>query len=277
MYIPKGFFFNGMHAGIKKNGKADLALVYGEKPFSAVCFFTSNAFKAAPLLLSIEKNAETNSHIQAIVVNSGNANCFTGAPGLAAARKTSSAAAALLGIEAKFVHASSTGIIKKPLPVAAILAGLPALVKGLSPHKLAAFNAAIMTTDTFEKIESARVCIAGKKVTICAVAKGAGMIWPQVAPQATMLSYIFTDAAISQALLRNIATGIVEKSFNSVTIDGCTSTNDSVFILCSGASGAPKITKTGNDCAAFARALESVCLGLAKKIARDGEGARKFI
>jgi glutamate N-acetyltransferase / amino-acid N-acetyltransferase len=275
--IPKGFLFAGRHAGIKKNGKFDLGLICGENELAAACFFTTNSFKAAPLIVSIQKLKLAKSRIQAIIVNSGNANCFTGKPGIKAVFDECAALADGLGINADLVHASSTGIIKKPLPINKIIAALPFLAESLSDTGLNDFSQAMMTTDTFAKIESTRIKIAGKTVTICGVAKGAGMIWPQVKSHATMLVYVFTDADVKSDILKKIGQGIMEKTFNSITIDGCTSTNDSVFLLASGRAENKPIAKFDKDCAAFSDGLEKVCLGLAKKIARDGEGATKLI
>jgi glutamate N-acetyltransferase/amino-acid N-acetyltransferase len=275
MFIPKGFLFAGRHAGIKKSGKFDLGLVCGENDLAAACFFTANSFKAAPLIVSLRKLKAAKSRIRAILANSGNANCFTGKPGIKAALDECAALADGLGLDPDLVHASSTGIIKKPLPVDKIIAALPFLAEALSSDGLDDFNQAIMTTDTFAKIESIRVKLNGKAVTICGVAKGAGMIWPQV-KQATMLAYIFTDADIAPALLKKLSAPLIEQSFNSVTVDGCTSTNDSVFLLASGKSGV-KINGKGASGRVFRRALGKICLGLAKKIARDGEGATKLI
>jgi glutamate N-acetyltransferase/amino-acid N-acetyltransferase len=154
---------------------------------------------------------------------------------------------------------------------------VPELVSKLDCASIEDFNAAIMTTDTFAKIESRQVKIGTKIVTICGVAKGAGMIWPQVKLHATMLVYIFTDAEISKSMLRKVALEGIDKSFNSVTVDGCTSTNDSVFLLASGKAGNKPIIKEDKSYKDFKKALDEVCLGLAKKIARDGEGATKLI
>jgi len=275
MFIPQGFLFAGRHAGIKSSGKFDLGLVCGENDLTAACFFTANSFKAAPLIVSAQKLKKAKSRIRAILVNSGNANCFTGKTGIKAALDECTALADGLGFDPDLVHASSTGIIKKPLPVDKIIAALPALAESLSRDGLDAFNQAIMTTDTFAKVESVRVKIGGKTVTICGVTKGAGMIWPQL-KQATMLAYIFTDAQIKPALLKKLGAPLVDRSFNSVTVDGCTSTNDSVFLLASGKSGVT-INEKSASCRVFSQALGKICLGLAKKIARDGEGATKLI
>ena len=272
IFVPRGFLFAGMSAGIKKSGKNDLGLVVSEKPLNAVCYFTSNSFKAAPLLDSIAKLKRTKSLISAILVNSGNANCFTGKTGAAAVKKECASLARQLGVKDELVHASSTGIIKKPLPVEKIIKAIPELVAKLGPDNLEVFNSAIMTTDTFPKIESKCITIGGKRVTICGVAKGAGMIWPQVKFQATMLSYVFSDVNIAKNILQKITKEIIEKTFNSVTVDGCTSTNDSVFFLTSAKAGSKTITREDKDCKLFKEALAAVCLNLAQKIARDGKG-----
>ncbi|MCU0650704.1 MAG: bifunctional ornithine acetyltransferase/N-acetylglutamate synthase, partial [Candidatus Omnitrophica bacterium] len=268
--LPEGFKANGVFCGLKKSGKPDLALIHSERPAIAGCMFTTNKILAAPVILCKE-HLKKNKVYHSIIANSGNANCFTGAPGLADARKMSVAASDELGVTPSSVLVFSTGIIGKRLDVRKITSAVPGLSKGLSAQGIHKAKKAIMTTDTFAKEVSSVCVIGGKKITVCGIAKGSGMIGPNMA---TMLAFILTDADISQMCLDAALKRVVNKTFNCVTVDGCMSTNDSVVVLANGASRNKRITQ-GQDALLFEKALEAVCLALAKMLAADGEGATK--
>lgn len=269
---PQGFLANGLHCGIKRSGKPDLSLIYSPHPCVAAGVFTKNSIKAAPLLVT--KDHLRNHCAQAIITNSGNANCFTGDFGFLYARKTTEVIAQLLQIKSSDVLVSSTGIIGKPLPFDKIEASCPDLVNGLSAHKGSLAARAIETTDTFSKEIAVQFRTAGTRIRIGACAKGSGMIAPDMA---TMLGYITTDAAISPFLLAKALKSATENSFNCISVDGCMSTNDMVIIFANGLAANPLITTMGTDYQNFLSALEFVCVDLAKKIVIDGEGATKFI
>jgi len=270
--LPKGFKASGIPCGIKKSGKLDLALFYSELPAQAACLFTINKMPAAPVILS-KKLLKKNGLFKAIIANSGNANCFNGEKGLKDAQATVKALADVLGVNKESILVASTGIIGKRLQVEKIKSGLSELVKELSCQGIDAAKKAIMTTDTFSKEISLKLDIGGKAVTICGVAKGAGMIAPDMA---TLLVFILTDAHIAKSTLKKSLKSSVENSFNSITVDGCMSTNDSVICLANSAARNTKIAQ-GKEERAFSRALDLVCIELAKMIVRDGEGASKFI
>ncbi|MDD5255549.1 MAG: bifunctional glutamate N-acetyltransferase/amino-acid acetyltransferase ArgJ [Candidatus Omnitrophica bacterium] len=270
--LPFGFKANGVSCGIKKSGKPDLALIYSEMPAQAAGCFTANTLEAAPVLLC-RRRLSSGGKIRAIVANSGNANCFTGAGGLADAVKTAGYTAGLLDVKPWEVLVASTGIIGKPLPLERIVAGLPRLVSGLSSSGINKAQQAILTTDTFAKSVSTQVMIGSKKVRLCGIAKGAGMIAPDMA---TMLCFIVTDAAIMRQALGKALKEAVNSSFNRITIDGCMSTNDSVIVMANAAAKNPLIG-AGADFRRFSAALAQVCLELARMIVRDAEGATKFI
>jgi glutamate N-acetyltransferase/amino-acid N-acetyltransferase len=270
--LPKAFLASGLAAGIKKSGKLDLALFYSQTPAKAAALFTTNKIVAAPLIVC-KKYLQHNKNFRAIVVNSGNANCFTGQAGIGDAQKMSALTAKALVVKNQEVLVSSTGVINKRLPMEKIRNSIPALARSLSDNGIDQAKAAIMTTDTFAKEKTARFSIGGKTVTICGVAKGAGMIAPTMA---TMLSFILTDAAITQKALQKALSMCVERSFNCITVDGCMSTNDSVIILANGAAG-NKVIDKGANFDTFVNALYAICLDLAKMCVQDGEGATKFI
>lgn len=270
--LPVGFKASGVSSGIKKSGKLDLALFFSQTPAKAAALFTTNSMPAAPVVLS--KSYLKNKHFfQAIIANSGNANCFTGKTGLNAAKFTAQALAKFLSLKKENILVASTGIIGKKLPVIKIKLAIPELVKKLSRKGIDKAAKAIMTTDTFAKKFSVKFNIGSKVVTVCGIAKGAGMIAPNMA---TLLCFIFTDANITQDSLNRALKYAVDNSFNCITVDGCMSTNDSVMLLANGLSGNTLI-KTGNNLSLFTRALSSVCLELAKMIVKDAEGASKFI
>jgi len=271
-FLPKGFQASAVASGIKRSKKLDMALFYCQEPAKCACKFTTNKILAAPVKINKEY-LKNNRQFQAVIVNSGNANCFTGEVGLRDARNTSIYIAEALGLRKESVLVASTGIIGKRLPLAKIKQAIPKLVSGLSIRGIDQAKEAILTTDAFTKEITVRFLIGSRMVTVCAVAKGAGMIAPQMA---TMLCFIFTDAAITQLALDTALKLAVDNSFNCITVDGCMSTNDSVILLAN-AKAANKTIDTGKNFNCFSRALNIVCLELAKLIVRDAEGASKFI
>jgi glutamate N-acetyltransferase / amino-acid N-acetyltransferase len=279
-WLPHGFRFGAMSCGIKRSGAPDLAVIVADEPVPAAAAFTSNRVQAAPVVLSREHMRRSRGRMRAIVVNSGNANCCTGRAGLAAARQTAQAVASKLSCRREQVFVCSTGVIGVPLPVEKILTAIPALLPeaAAGPEAFARFARGILTTDTRPKIASASVRISGGTAHIAGCTKGAGMIAPQFhAATATMLAYVLTDAAASPQLLRRALDAVVGPTFNSITIDGDTSTNDTVALFASGASGAALTSDRGQDFRRFVRALEGVCRSLALQIVADGEGARHVI
>jgi glutamate N-acetyltransferase/amino-acid N-acetyltransferase len=269
-YRVSGFLFSGVSAGIKTDGKKDLGLIFSETPARIAGLFTKNAIKAAPVLLGMERLKY--GLCQAILVNSGNANACTGAEGMRDAIRTSSSLSKHLHIEEKLVFPSSTGVIGVPLPVDKLEKAFTPLVKNLFPNGWEDTVEAIMTTDTFQKMEWATCRVSGKKVKLCGMAKGAGMIRPDMA---TVLSFLVTDADIKTPLLQRLLNRSVEDSFNRITVDGEMSTNDTVLLLANGRAGGS--VWTGHGVEVFSDMLSEVCLGLAKNILRDGEGATKLI
>lgn len=270
-FVP-GIKANGIVTGIKKDGGRDLALICSERPAVADAVFTTNAFKAAPVLLGMERIKA--GLAQAILINSGNANAATGAEGYAHALAMSGAAARELGIDDALIMVSSTGVIGVPLPVAKILQGMKRLVQGLDTQGLMRAQEAIMTTDRFPKTAVARAMLGGKEVTICGLAKGAGMIEPNMA---TLLSFILTDASIEHGLLQRIFRQGVEKTFNAISVDGCMSTNDTVLIMANGCAGNRTMSTLGQDAREFRDKLYGVMAELSRSIVQDGEGATKVI
>jgi glutamate N-acetyltransferase / amino-acid N-acetyltransferase len=273
--IPRGFRFGAARAGLKQSGRADLALIVADQPAGAAAMFTANRVIAAPLIVDQEHLRATGGKVRAALINAGNANCAAGQAGLDAARLTCAAAAQIFGCRTEEVFPSSTGIIGVPLPAEKVIAALPALAArvGTESDHFQEVTQAILTTDTVEKTAFARLEIGGKEVRIAALGKGAGMIHPQLVPHATMLVFILTDAAIGPSVLNEYLLRAVEKSFNRISIDGDTSTNDTVLLLASGASGAA--IDGGN--AEFASALTRVCTSLAKQIVADGEGVTHVV
>ena len=266
---PKGFFQSGIHCGIKKK-KLDLALILSQGYVKAAGVFTTNDFKAAPVLIC--KDYLKVSEHKCVVINSGNANCLTGKQGMQDAVLTTKLLGSLIGSKKEEVLIASTGIIGKKMPMTKVKSGLSKLVKGLhrsDSHKAAT---AIMTTDSFLKELSYSFKVGDKEVKIGAIAKGAGMIEPNMA---TMLSVITTDASISKVLLQKALKEAVDYSFNRVTVDGDMSTNDTVLIMANGLSGVNITGKVLYN--KFLDSLKKICLELAKMIIKDGEGATKFI
>jgi glutamate N-acetyltransferase / amino-acid N-acetyltransferase len=270
--LPAGFKANGVACGLKKSGKLDLALLYSELPAVASAKFTTSSIIAAPLVIC-KKHLKSAKRFQAVLVNSGNANCFTGKAGLRDAEATAGYIARELNIAKNNILVNSTGVIGKKLDIAKIKQGVGGLVSGLSNRGIHKAAQAIMTTDTFAKEISLSVKIGAKVVHLCGIAKGAGMIAPNMA---TMLCFIMTDAAITQQVLNRALGAAVDKSFNCISVDGCMSTNDTVLVLANGAAG-NKTISGGRSLQEFSKALESICLDLAKLVVLDAEGATKFI
>lgn len=272
---PRGFRAAAVAAGIKKvAGALDLALIFSDAPeTTAAGMFTTNLAAAAPVVLCRQNLKLSHGRARAIVVNSGNANACTGKAGKRAAEETARAVARLLGLPPRQVLVASTGVIGVPLKEEAILSQLPVLKENLSAENAAAVARAIMTTDTFPKSSVLRAAFAGRPVHLAGVAKGAGMIHPRMA---TMLSFITTDAAVPAPAFQKLLRAAVNASFNRVTVDGDTSTNDTVLALASGLSGA-SIRPGAPSGRFFLDGLSELCQTLAKMIARDGEGAHKFV
>jgi glutamate N-acetyltransferase / amino-acid N-acetyltransferase len=276
--LPRGFLWGAVRAGIKASGRPDLAAIVAPGTATAAAMFTGNRVQAAPLVVDRRHLVRSQGSVQAVLVNAGNANCATGEAGMAAAEQCCAAAAKIFACAPHQVFPSSTGIIGVPLPTEKISAALPALRDALG-DTAAHFNAmaaAIMTTDTRPKTAFATVEVAGKTVRLAGMAKGAGMIHPQLAaaPHATMLVYLCTDATAEPALLQAQLAQAAEISFNRISIDGDTSTNDTVLLLASGTSGA---VLTGDNATDFTVALGQVCVSLARQIVADGEGATHLV
>jgi glutamate N-acetyltransferase/amino-acid N-acetyltransferase len=272
---PKGFRAGGIWSGIKADSrKRDLALIYSEKSCAAAAVFTTNRVKAASVLVSREHIS--GGKLRAIIANSGNANACTGEAGMAAARRMAELAADEFAISQKEVAVASTGVIGVPLPVAAIESGVSSLAASLRSDQAGheAALEAIMTTDTRKKGGAVEVVLDGVPVRIGAMVKGSGMIHPSMA---TMLGFITTDAAISPAMLDAALRRAVRRSFNRLTIDGDTSTNDTVIIMANGEAGNSPLADGGPLFETFVLALENLCVSLARAMARDGEGATKLV
>ena len=268
---PKNFSANGVHCGIRKNkSKRDLALIYSQVPCTAAAVYTKNLVKGAPL--TVTKNHIQNGVAQAVICNSGNANTCN-ANGIEIAEKTCAVLAEELGLKKEDIIVASTGVIGQPLDITPIQSGIPALVKGLGDNSDLACEG-IMTTDTKKKEIAFEFVVDGKACRIGGIAKGSGMIHPNMA---TMLVFITTDCNISSAMLQKALSLDVEDSFNMVSVDGDTSTNDMVCILANGQAGNTQINSDGQDFEVFKQALAKVTQYLCKKIAGDGEGATKLL
>lgn len=260
-------------AGIKKPGRRDITLIELAAGSQVAGVFTQNRFCAAPVTLCKQHLATGN--IRALVINTGNANAGTGEEGLARARQTCDAVAQLMGCAAENVLPFSTGVILEPLPVDKILPALPAAQADLAPNHWSEAAHAIMTTDIVAKGASRQISIGGKAVTVTGIAKGSGMIHPNMA---TMLGFVATDAAMAASLMQQLVKEVADVSFNCVTVDGDTSTNDSFILIASGQAGNTEIASaSGADYAALKTALSEVAIELAQAMARDGEGATKFM
>ncbi|MBO8129506.1 MAG: bifunctional glutamate N-acetyltransferase/amino-acid acetyltransferase ArgJ [Peptococcaceae bacterium] len=264
---PAGFRASGLHVGLKKV-KKDLALIYSEVPAAVAGVFTTNQVKAAPLLVTMPRVAA--GRAQAVVVNSGNANACTGEQGLADAREMARSTAEALAIDEDSVLVSSTGVIGQRLPVDKIAAGLPEAVRRLSKDGHTDAAEAILTTDTFIKEAQASFDTGSGTVTIGGMAKGSGMIHPNMA---TMLGFITTDASIPAEALQQALRYAADRSFNMITVDGDTSTNDMVLVMANGRAQSDPVQPDTPAFEAFREKLLEVCVSLAKAIARDGEGA----
>ncbi|HMR02559.1 MAG TPA: bifunctional glutamate N-acetyltransferase/amino-acid acetyltransferase ArgJ [Candidatus Competibacter phosphatis] len=258
-------------AGIKYPDRRDLVVVELAAETQAAAVFTRNAFCAAPV--TVARTHLVAASPRYLVINTGNANAGTGRQGLADAEASCRSLAERTGCRSEEVLPFSTGVIGEPLPLFRLVTGLPEALATLRPDGWAEAAAGIMTTDTRPKWASRRLTLAGQEVTITGIAKGAGMIRPDMA---TMLAFVATDAAVDPALLREILHEAVADSFNAITVDGDTSTNDACLLLATGRSGA-SVPATGGDRACFATAVSELCVDLAQAIVRDGEGATKFI
>lgn len=268
----KGFKFSVVEAAIKKPGRKDLALVLSEVPANAAAVFTTNAVKAAPVLLSMERIASGDA--QALLVNSGNANACTGEQGMKDAVESTRLLAGQLGIDERLVQTCSTGVIGVPLPMDRVAGAIAPLVSGLGAAGLDDLAAAIMTTDTFPKTSLLSGTAGGVEYTMVGTAKGAGMIMPNMA---TMLAFILTDAAVSPELLGQALRDATDRSFNAITIDGDTSTNDTCLVMANGAARNPVILPGTPEAESFVYMLDQILLDLAKQIVKDAEGATKFV
>ena len=267
-----GFQFAGVACGIKKSKKKDLALIFSERPATAAALFTTSAVKS-PTVLAGGKRMRRG-RIQAVVVNSGNANACTGARGLRNAEAMCREAAGHLGIDPELVLPSSTGLIGVPLPMEKIKEGIKKAARRLSPDSFEEAADAIRTTDRFVKIAARRCSLNGKRAIVAGMAKGAGMIAPHMA---TLLAYVLTDAAIARDCLQAILKHSADRSFNSVTVDGDMSTNDTVLFLANGACGNPPVRRRSREERALTEAAEAVMRDLALKLVEDGEGSTKVV
>ncbi|MDD4601057.1 Arginine biosynthesis bifunctional protein ArgJ [bioreactor metagenome] len=270
---PKGFKAAGVKAGIKKSGREDLAIIYSTVPAAGAAVFTTNVMAAAPVIVS-RRNIE-GGKVSAVVVNAGCANACTGDQGLVDAEAMVHKTAELLGINNKEVVVASTGIIGVQLPMDKVEKGIEKAVNALSVDGHNAARQAIMTTDTFPKSAAINFMFGETKITMAGMAKGSGMIHPNMA---TMLGFVTTDAAITPELLKKALTDAVNVSFNMVTVDGDTSTNDMVVVMANGLAGNKLIDSAEMpEYINFSIALRELCIVLAKMVARDGEGATKFL
>jgi len=274
--LPKGFRFAATACGLKKTGALDLALISSDAPASAAAVFTQNLVVAAPVTLS-KKNLQTSKgRMRAVVVNAGNANCATGPQGETVARRTNQEAALRMNFAPHELFVCSTGVIGVQLAVEKILRALPTLARNrrASARSFTELSLAICTTDTRPKTASASFKMSGKRVHLLGCAKGAGMIHPNMA---TTLAFVVTDAAISPSLLQKTLREVTARTFNSISVDGDTSTNDTLLVLANGAAGASAISTNSKAYRQFSSALEQVCGSLAQQIVADGEGAQRVI
>jgi glutamate N-acetyltransferase/amino-acid N-acetyltransferase len=268
----KGFKFSAVEAAIKKPGRLDLGLIFSETPAVVAALYTTNRVKAAPVVVSMERTRSCAA--QALLVNSGNANACTGPKGMEDAVESARLVAEGLGIPDEATLVASTGVIGVPLPMERIRKGIPPLIEGLATGSLAEIAGAIMTTDTFPKLESRQGYANGKPYTIAGIAKGAGMIMPNMA---TMLAFLVTDAAVDPLWLDKTFREANDSSFNMITVDGDTSTNDCAVIMANGAAGNDPLAAGNRDAPLFAELLSDLLLSLARQIVKDGEGATKFV
>ena len=267
-----GFLLSGVSAGLKKDGKRDLALILSAVPARAAAIFTKNLLKGAPVLVGQERIA--GGLCQALIINSANANAFTGRKGYRDSLEVADALSRRLGIDESLVIPSSTGVTGERLRVGKIRKSIPRLIRGLGEDNVREAAEAIMTTDSFPKYASRQFAAGGKTATVSAIGKGAGMICPDMA---TMLCFVMTDVNIGREALSKALSAAADVSFNAITVDGDTSPNDSVFILANAVLGNREITEKSGDYAGFADALSSVCGEIAEMIVSDGEGATKVV
>ncbi|MBW7885289.1 MAG: bifunctional glutamate N-acetyltransferase/amino-acid acetyltransferase ArgJ [Caldilineaceae bacterium] len=274
-YSITGFDVAGIAAGIKKNGAADLALVASRVPCRAAGVFTRNLFPAAPVVFDRQLLAFNPEAIHAVIINAGCANACTGPQGMANAKETAELAALHLGAHENSVFVMSTGVIGVQLPMDKVRAGIPQVIDALQPDGWKDAATAIMTTDTRPKLATRTIAIGDRSVRLTGIAKGAGMIHPNMA---TMLAVVATDAFISQPLLQRALAAAIEGSFNRITIDGDTSTNDTVLLLANSLADNEEIVEGGSAAyQRFVAALADLCTELAQAIVRDGEGATRFV
>ena len=269
MKLPKGFLASGVRAGIRKK-RPDLGLIVVPDGANAAAVFTKNAFQAAPVVLSKAALKSSGGKVKAVVVNAGCANAITGQAGLDAARRVRMRAAQLLSCSEREIFLASTGVIGVVLPDRKVTTSLPDAIARLSSSGVEALSHAILTTDVGPKVARASFTLGGRRGSIVGVAKGAGMIHPNMA---TMLSFVMTDAAIDPSALQRALKTAVDQSFNAISVDGDTSTNDTVLLLASGKLG----NASNADAGDFQRALDKVCRDLAWMIVRDGEGATRVM
>src|ERR1700681_1256589 len=274
--LPRGFRFAATACGLKKTGALDLAILSSDVPASAAGVFTQNLVVAAPVTISQTHLRASQGRMRAIVVNAGNANCSTGAAGYAAAQRTVAETAKRLNCQPEEIFVCSTGVIGVPLALDKILRAVPVLARHrrFSARSFAEVSLAICTTDTRPKTASATFKMSGKRIHLVGCAKGAGMIHPNMA---TTLAFVVTDAMISPSFLQRTLRDITARTFNSISVDGDTSTNDTLLVLANGAAGAPSIKSGSAAHRAFTEALEDVCRALALQIVADGEGAQRVI
>jgi glutamate N-acetyltransferase/amino-acid N-acetyltransferase len=266
----KGFKFSGVGSGLKKNGEKDLGLIFSETPGSVAGVFTRNQIKAAPVLLDMQRI--TSGVCQAVIVNSGNANCCTGAKGMQDAISMARWAAAKLDIPEEQVLVASTGVIGEPLDVEKVRAALPELINTLDADGVSVLAEAIMTTDTVPKVVTQKGRLRGAAFTVTGVAKGSGMIRPDMA---TLLCFVMTDIAAEPQLLKEMLLAAADRTLNRITVDGDTSTNDTALLIANGLSGA--VITSDADRKKFQGILDAVLMSLARQLIKDGEGATKLV
>jgi len=267
-----GFLANGVSVGIKGGEKKDLGLIYSTVPAKVAALFTKNTFKAAPVLIDAERIKR--GIAQAIITNSGCANAATGKEGMVDSLAVSAATARQLKIPEEHILVCSTGVIGKRLPVKKIETGIGKLVKGLNEFGIEDAEAAMMTTDKYPKIAIRKGIVGAKDITICGIAKGAGMIEPNMA---TLLTYVMTDALIDAKALNTVFHQVIDSTFNSISVDGCMSTNDTAIILANGLAGNNPLERAQARLQRFREMLTDVLAELSSAVVKDGEGATKFI
>ncbi len=267
-----GYRFGGVACGLKESGKRDVALIASDRPANAAAVFTTNRVVAAPVTVGRKRLA--GGRVQAVLVNSGNANAYTGRQGLAMARSLTGRVARHLGIDPSLVVPSSTGRIGCPLPRAVVERGVDAVIEDLAADGFQRSLEGIMTTDAFAKYAVEKIQIGRRTVTLAGMAKGAGMIAPNMA---TMLAYLMTDADVSAAALRRALRLALPETFNAIVVDGDMSTNDTVLLMANGVAGTPRIDGRSRHFPRFAAAVERVAYSLARMIVKDGEGASRVV